>query len=73
MKIIYLIKKMNKRLESVRDLMKGKEKVHLKELYVLADGVKPHVLRSMLSVSISSGEGVFERLGGGFYRLKKQD
>lgn len=58
---------MNKIKEKIIELMKDKDKVHLKELYENLE-VKKESIRSVINASVKKGD-TFERLGKGYYKL----
>lgn len=52
------------------EFMKGKEKVHLSDVYQNFTDIQTASIRATLNISIKKGENIFERLGSGNYKLK---
>ena len=57
----------------ILNILKDKDKMHLKDMYDGLAPAKPSAIRSVINASIIRGETIFVRMGKGFYRLPTQD
>lgn len=55
--------------DQIIEFMKGKEKVCLSDLYTGLN-IKASSLRGVINLSMKKNEGIFNRMGKGYYNLK---